>query len=80
MTWTRIVLVDRVGGEASDAAAIIRRPGGASAALWIAPPPDGHPLGGTTVVAADVAEAAPSAFRAVTVTRSVCPTSPVVTV
>jgi hypothetical protein len=76
----RIVFVERVRDGARDAPAICRRSGGTSAATGMVPVADGHPLVGTTAVAADVADVLPSAFRAVTVTRSVCPTSVAVTV
>jgi hypothetical protein len=79
-TWIRIVFVDRVRDGAIDALAICRRSGGARAATGTVPVAEGHPFVGTSAVAADVAEALPSAFLAVTVTRSVWPTSPVVTV
>jgi hypothetical protein len=79
-TRIRIVFVERVKAGASDALAICSRSGGASAVTGIVPVAVGHPLEGTTAVAADVAEALPLAFLAVTVTRSVWPTSPLVTV
>jgi hypothetical protein len=74
------VFVERVRDGAMDALAIWSRSGGASAATGIPPVADGQPLVGITEDAADVAEALPSPFRAVTVTRRVCPTSPLVTV
>jgi hypothetical protein len=76
----RIVFVERVSDGASEALAICRRSGGARAATGTVPEAEGHPLVGTSAVAADVAEALPLAFFAVTVTRSVCPTSAAVTV
>src|SRR5437764_13553179 len=75
-----MVFVERVRDGAIDACVICRRSGGTSAVTAIGPVADGHPLVGTTAVAADVAVVAPSAFRAVTVTRSVWPTSLAVTV
>jgi hypothetical protein len=74
------VFVDRVRAGAIDALAICKRSGGTSAATGMGPVADGHPLVGTIAVAAEVAEALPEALRAVTVTRSVWPTSVAVTV
>jgi hypothetical protein len=67
--------VERVTGRTTDPAATTSRAGGASWAIWMVPVPGGQPLGDTIAVGADVALPAPLAFRAVTVTRSVCPTS-----
>jgi hypothetical protein len=79
-TRIRIVFVERVRDGAIAALAICRRSGGTSEATGIVPVALGQPLVGTTADAADVAELLPSAFRAVTVTRSVWPTSALVTV
>jgi hypothetical protein len=54
------------------------RAGGVNVAIWIAPVPGGHPLGGMTAVGAEVAVVDPLLLRAVTFTRSVWPMSPLV--
>jgi len=63
--------VDRVTARLIDAWAMLSRAGGWSWAIGMTPLPGGHPLGGTTPVAAEVALADPLLFRAVTRTRSV---------
>ena len=63
--------VDRVTARLIDALAISSRAGGVSWEIGMAPDPSGHPLGGTTPVAAEVAVVDPLLFRAVTRTRSV---------
>jgi hypothetical protein len=72
-----IVLVERFTAGETVALVTSRRAG---AAIWVtgtAAVPGGHPVGDTTGVFADVAGVGvtPLALRAVTVTRSVCPTS-----
>ena len=58
-----------------EAEEMARRAGGVSDEIEIAAVPGGHPLGGTTAVAADDADADPLPLCAVTDTRSVWPTS-----
>jgi hypothetical protein len=58
-----------------DTFAMSSRAGGVSWVIGMTPLPGGHPLGGTTPVATDVAVVDPLLFRAVTDTRSVWPMS-----
>jgi hypothetical protein len=75
-----IVRVERVRAGEIELLPIWRRAGGAKAPMEIAPDPTGHPVGVTIAVGADVACPAPLALCAVTVTRSVWPTSVALTV
>jgi hypothetical protein len=75
-----IVRVERVTAGETELLPITSRAGGAKAPIEIAPDPTGHPVGVTIAVGADVACPAPLEFRAVTVTRSVWPTSVELTV
>jgi hypothetical protein len=71
----RIELVERLTRGVTDASTMNSRAGGLTWEIPIVPLPFGHPNGGTTPVAWDVAAVDPLAFRAVTLTRSVWPTS-----
>ena len=72
--------VARVTDGEIDSLPIMSRAGGAICVIWRVPAPGGQPLGDTIAVGDDVAWPAPLAFRAVTVTRSVWPTSVAVAV
>jgi hypothetical protein len=75
LKWRWIAVDERRTRGLIDAAAMLSRAGGVNVPIWIGLSPGGHPLCGTTAVAADVAVVDPLLLCAVTLTRSVCPTS-----
>jgi hypothetical protein len=75
VTWSWIEFVERLTAGLTDAAEMVSRAGGVTVPTGIAAFPGGHPLGGTTAVAAEVAVVDPVLLCAVTATRSVWPTS-----